>query len=72
MMNPDKIDAIYQLRDAAEESGRLEAELRSRMDHEARDQRLAARTKLEETTMKAIHACEYCGRAHAEEEPHAF
>lgn len=69
-MSAQKIEAIYELREAAEEHGRIDAATAQRHDAAARTQRLAAREKLEEKTVKAIEVCHECGRPHADDEPH--
>ena len=71
LMSAEKIEAIYQLREAAEEHGRIDAATAERHDAAARTLRLAAREKLEEKTVKAIEVCHECGRPHADDEPHA-
>jgi hypothetical protein len=61
----DKVDAIYELREAAEEHGRASADLDKKPDSpEARDAVLEARAKLEEATVDAIESCHYCGEPH--------
>lgn len=69
-MSAEQIDAIYELRKAAEEHGRIDAETAHRDDEPARTQRLAAREKLEEKTVQAIEACHECGHTHADDTPH--
>lgn len=69
-MSAQKIEAIYELREAAEEHGRIDAATAQRHDAAARSLRLAAREKLEEKTAHAIEACHECGRPHADDAPH--
>ncbi len=62
----DKVDAIFELREAAEEHGRVSAELEDQPHSpEARDAVLEARTKLEAATAHAMESCHYCGEAHS-------
>jgi hypothetical protein len=70
LMSAEQIDAIYELREAAAEHGRVEAETADRNDQPARAKRLAAREKLEEKTFQAIEACHECGDAHAGDRRH--
>jgi len=61
----NKVDAIFELREAAEEHGRANAELEVKPGSpEARDGLLEARAKLEEATVDAIESCHHCGEAH--------
>jgi hypothetical protein len=61
----DKVDAIYDLREAAQEHGRVSAELEDRPGSpEARDAVLEAREKLEAATVEAIESCHHCGEPH--------
>ena len=69
-MEPDKIQAVYELREAAEEHGRIEAALGDRADYAARRRLLDSRLTLEAKTQHAIEVCHYCGLAHLEDEPH--
>ncbi len=62
----DKVDAIYDLREAAEEHGLAIADLtRNPADPDAKDAVLEARSKLEAATAEAIDSCHHCGEAHA-------
>jgi hypothetical protein len=64
----DKVDAIYDLRDAAEEHGLAIADLKADpQSADAKDAVLEARSKLEAATVDAIESCHHCGKAHATE-----
>lgn len=65
-----KIDAIYKLRDAAEQKAHAERDLQERATPEARDALLEAQMELEKTTYDAIKVCHECGHEHAEDKPH--
>jgi hypothetical protein len=66
----DKIEAIYDLRQAAEEKARAEAELHYAPSEETRDALLDAQMTLEEKTLYAIEVCHECGHEHAPSQPH--
>lgn len=66
----EKIDAIYKLRDAAEQKAHAERDLEQAATPEARDALLDAQMELEKTTYRAIRACHECGHEHAQDEPH--
>ena len=68
-MEARKLEAIYELREAAQEYGRVLDQIGEREDADSRDQRIAAMERVEESTARAIEACEYCGRPHTDEEP---
>jgi len=65
-----KIDAIYELREAAEEKGRKEKIVDDNPTPEHRDQLLESMTDLERKTTKAIAACHECGHLHEPDAPH--
>lgn len=65
-----KIDAIYELRTAAENKALAEKALDDDPGAERRDQLLHAQIKLEEKTIEAIEVCHECGRAHSSDEAH--
>jgi hypothetical protein len=65
-----KIDAIYEVRAAAEKKALAEKALDEDPGMEKRDQLLEARLTLEEKTIAAIEVCHDCGHAHGEDEPH--
>jgi len=67
---PDKIAAVYALREAAEEHARIETEIGKEPSRSDRDRLLESRTKLEQKTREAIEICEHCGRQHIGEQPH--
>jgi hypothetical protein len=58
-----KIDAIYDLRRAAESKARAEHALEERPDAKRRDELLNAQIELEEKTVNAIDVCHECGEA---------
>lgn len=66
-----KVDAIYELREAAEEKGRAEEALGQKPSPEKRDALLDAAMTLEEKTVTALEACHDCGHEHAPDMPHA-
>ena len=66
----NKVEAVYQLREAAEAHGRAEALLETERSAETVDALLAAKEKLEEKTIEAIEACEHCGEAHCDDLSH--
>jgi hypothetical protein len=59
-----KIDAIFELRKAAEQKGRREKELVENPTPQQRDRLLDSMLTLEAKTAKAIAACHECGHAH--------
>lgn len=65
-----KIDAIYELRAAAENKAVAERALEDEPVAERRDELLHAQIKLEEKTIEAIEVCHDCGRAHSSDEAH--
>jgi hypothetical protein len=65
-----KIDAIYEVRAAAEKKALAEKALDEDPGMEKRDRFLEARLTLEEKTIAAIEVCHDCGHAHGEDEPH--
>jgi hypothetical protein len=70
MESKEKIDAIYKLRDAAEQKAHAERDLELAPTPEARDALLDAQMELEKTTYRAIEVCHECGHEHAEDQPH--
>jgi hypothetical protein len=64
-LSRNKIDAIYELRAAAEEKARAEARLSDLHTPPARDVLLDAQLELEEKTLRAIEVCHDCGHEHA-------
>lgn len=64
----DKVAAIYELREAAEAHARIEAIAGDKPKGKDRDRLLDARIELEQKTQRAIEACAYCGREHADDE----
>ncbi len=65
-----KIDAIYELRAAAENKAVAERALEDEPVAERRDELLHAQIKLEEKTIEAIEVCHDCGRPHSSDEAH--
>lgn len=65
-----KIDAIYELREAAEEKARAEQEVDSAPSPEKKDQLLEKQLTLEAKTVAAIQACHECGHEHAPDADH--
>jgi hypothetical protein len=66
----NKIDAIYELRTAAENKVLAEKALEDQPIAERRDQLLHAQINLEEKTIAAIEVCHSCGRTHSPDEAH--
>lgn len=64
----DKVGAVYALRAAAEEHGRVEAIVGNMPQGEQLDLLLDTRMRLEELTQAAIEACEHCGLAHVDDQ----
>lgn len=67
-----KIDAIYELREAAEEKARAEREVDAVPSPEKKDRLLETQLTLEEKTVAAIEACHECGHEHAPGEDHRW
>lgn len=65
-----KIDAIYDLRRAAESKALAEKALEERPDPVRRDELLNAQMKLEEKTVEAIEVCHECGYPREEGHQH--
>lgn len=65
-----KIEAIYEVREAAEKKALAEKALSETPGAEQRDHLLDAQLKLEEKTLTAIELCHECGHNHAEGAPH--
>jgi len=59
-----KIDAIYDVRRAAESKALAEKALEERPDARHRDALLSAQMTLEKKTVEAIEACHECGYVH--------
>jgi len=70
MLQPNKVNAIYSLRDAAEQKALAEMTLRDEPNQRHRDALLDAQMKLEAKTQDAIEACHECGAKHGADEPH--
>ncbi len=62
---PDKVQAIYELRKAAEHKAFAEVAVDREGTPEARDALLDATLQLEAKTQDAIEVCHFCGRPHA-------
>jgi len=65
-----KIDAIYELREAAEKKGRDEEKLSEDPTPAQRDKLLDSMLEVEHKTVTAITACHECGQEHQPGEPH--
>jgi hypothetical protein len=70
MLQPRKVEAIYSLRDAAEQKAMAEMILRDQPNEGHRDALLEAQLRLEAKTQDAIEACHECGGSHAKDQPH--
>lgn len=66
----NKVEAVYQLREAAEAHGRAEAEFDKDRSPENVDALLEAKELLEVKTVEAIEACEHCAQSHCEDPDH--
>ena len=66
----NKVDAIFELRRAAEEKGRIEKALDDEPTPQKRDALLEAQVALEQKTLRALDACHECGHEHAKDAPH--
>lgn len=64
-----KIDAIYELREAAERKALAEKNLDEHPSPQSRDELLDTQIVLEDKTMTAIEICHDCGEEHAENCP---
>jgi hypothetical protein len=67
---PDKVEAIFELREAVEEKVHAEYSAAREGSPEARDALLDATLKVDEKTQDAIEICHTCDRPHAASEPH--
>jgi hypothetical protein len=66
----EKIDAIYDLRRAAEAKALAEKAVSERPSSAARDELLNMQIALEAKTMTAIEVCHECGHGHGPSEGH--
>ena len=66
----NKVAAIYDVRQAAEEKALAERDLHESPSSDARDALLDAQINLEAKTLDAIEACNECGHVHKSSEPH--
>jgi hypothetical protein len=66
----EKIDAIYDLRDAVEAKTRLEAAVDRRPSADAREALLDATLEVEARTQHAIEVCHECGHVHPGDRGH--
>jgi hypothetical protein len=69
-VQPNKVEAIYALRDAAEAKAAAEHLLEAKPSETTRGALLDAQIELEAKTQDAIEVCHECGRPHAADEPH--
>ena len=70
-MAKNKVQAVYELREAAEEHGKAEALLDAERSSENVDKLLDAKERLEVKTVQAIQACGQCGEPHCDDATHA-
>jgi hypothetical protein len=70
MLSNEKIDAIYELREAVETKVRAEHALELVPSPEARVALLEATLDVESKTQTAIDVCHECGRAHGLDDEH--
>ncbi|MBV8148653.1 MAG: hypothetical protein JO092_06155 [Candidatus Eremiobacteraeota bacterium] len=66
----EKVNAIYELRDAAEAKARAEKALEQAPTPQRREAWLDAQLDLEQKTFAAIEVCHECGHEHAAGAPH--
>ncbi len=66
----NKVDAIYELREAVEIKAQAEHELAANGTQAARDALLVAQLDVEAKTQDAIDVCHECGAAHAADAEH--
>ena len=66
----NKVQAVYELREAAEEHGRAEAQIDRDRSPGNIDRLLDAKERLEVKTVEAIQACEHCGESHCDDDSH--
>lgn len=66
----NKIDAIYELREAVEIKVHAEHDLAATGSDAARDALLDAQLNVEAKTQDAIEVCHECGHSHETAEPH--
>lgn len=66
----NKVEAVYELREAAEAHGRAEAQLDAHRSPDAVDALLDAKELLEIKTVEAIQSCEHCAEAHCDDPTH--
>ena len=64
MNSSKKIDAIYELREAAEEKAHAERDFAETPSAQKRDALLDAQLELEQKTVDAIEVCHECGQEH--------
>ena len=69
-MAKNKIDAVYELRAAAEEHGRAEKMIETDRSPENIDRLVDAKEIMEVKTIEAIEACHECGEVHCNDESH--
>jgi len=65
----DKVEAIYDVREAAELHARAEVAVEKSPSPAKKDELLDAKLALEEATQDAIEACEHCALPHAPQTP---
>lgn len=70
MDSKNKVEAIYELRTAAEEKALAEHDFHMAPSAGSRAAFLDAQTTLEEKTVTAIDVCHECGHEHDETQPH--
>ncbi|MBV8244800.1 MAG: hypothetical protein JOZ38_02660 [Candidatus Eremiobacteraeota bacterium] len=63
----DKLEAVYELRDSAEQHGRAQAAVERSASSENVRALIETRNDVDEKTTEAIEACHHCGRTHSDE-----
>ena len=69
---PDKVEAIFQLREAAEKKANAERDLDKAPSRNQQMAFLDAKLELDEKTQVAIEACHECGHEHGPQDPHGL
>jgi hypothetical protein len=67
----EKVEAIFELREAAEKKAHAERDLAEAPSMDKRDVLLDAAIELEQKTQIALEACHECGEEHTADQPHS-
>ena len=66
----NKVEAVYELREAAQEHGKAESRIERERTPQNIDRLLEAKERLELKTIEAIASCEHCGESHCDDASH--